>query len=46
MYEEEKSVQRKRMFVLKKREEKALRRTRTKLSICLRMCVYKVRLHH
>ena len=26
---------------MKKREEKASRRTRTKLSICLRMCVYK-----
>jgi len=41
MYEKEKSEQRKRTYVLKKREEKASRRTRTKLSICLRMCVYK-----
>jgi len=39
MYVEEKSVQRKRTFVLKKREEKASRRTREKLLICLRMCV-------
>jgi hypothetical protein len=39
MYVEEKSVKRKRMFVLKKREEKASRRTRKKLLICLRMCV-------
>ena len=38
MYVEEKSVYRKRTFVLKKREEKASRRKRRKLLICLRIC--------
>jgi hypothetical protein len=35
-------VYRERTFVLKKREEKASGRTRKKLLICLRMCVYEV----
>jgi len=39
MYVEEKSVEGKRMFVLKKRKKEASRRTRKKLLIYLRMCV-------